>query len=39
MDDNYENIEEYNSPNKERKVLTVLKTLLLICLVIKNLIQ
>ena len=38
MDDIYKNIEEYN-PNKERKIFIVLWVWLLICLVIKNLIQ
>ena len=38
MDDIYKNIEKYN-PNKKRKVLIALIISLLICLVIKNLIQ
>ena len=38
MDDIYENIEEY-SPNKQLKILIVFDDMMLICLVIKKLIQ
>ena len=38
MDNIYKNIEKYN-PNKKRKILFIFMIRLLICLVVKNLIQ
>ena len=37
-DDIYRNIEEYN-PNRKRKIMIVFDDMILICLVIKNVIQ